>query len=82
MQLSRLYPDLKFIVQDRGPVLEQAKQKIWPRDAPECLEAGRVEFVEHDFFKPNPCHGADVYWLRYIMYVLWNALPSDTANRQ
>jgi len=24
--------------------------------------------MEHDFFKPNPVHGADVYWLRGILH--------------
>jgi hypothetical protein len=32
-----------------------------------ALREGRVTFVEHDFFKPNPVQDADVYWLRYIM---------------
>lgn len=67
MQLSQLYPQLKFVVQDRGPVLEQAKTEVWPQDNPRALKEGRVSFVEHDFFKPNPVKGADVYWLRYIL---------------
>jgi hypothetical protein len=25
--------------------------------------------MQHDFFDANPIRGADVYWLRYIMYV-------------
>jgi hypothetical protein len=65
--LSKIYPDLKFIVQDRAPALEQAQREIWPRENPEALNTGRVRFLEHDFFNPNPIVGADVYWLRYIL---------------
>jgi hypothetical protein len=28
---------------------------------------GRVKFMKHDFFTCNPVHGADIYWLRYIL---------------
>ncbi len=67
LQLCRLYPDLKFIVQDRAPVLKQAKQVVWPKENPSALAEGRVTFVEHDFFQPNPVRDAEVYWLRYIL---------------
>ena len=69
LQLSRLYPKLKFVVQDRGPVIEQGRSTVWPKENPAALADGRVEFMEHDFFEPQPVIGADVYWLRYIMYV-------------
>jgi hypothetical protein len=68
LQLSKLYPDLKFIVQDRAPVLEQAQTAVWPRENPDALKAGRVQFIPHNFFEPNPVHGADVYWLRYVIH--------------
>jgi chemotaxis methyl-accepting protein methylase len=29
---------------------------------------GRIEFMEHDFFKEQPVKGADVYLLRWIMH--------------
>ena len=64
-----MYPKLKFIVQDRGPVLQQAKEIVWPKENPSALAEGRVTFVEHDFFQPNPVRDAEVYWLRYILYV-------------
>ncbi|KAI4864285.1 S-adenosyl-L-methionine-dependent methyltransferase [Hypoxylon rubiginosum] len=68
LQLSHLYPDLKFVVQDRAPALKQAQTEVWPRENPAALKAGRVQFVEHDFFKSNPTPNADVYWLRYIIH--------------
>lgn len=55
-------------MQDRGPVLEQAEQEVWPKENPKALEEKRVSFMEHDFFKLNPVRNADVYWLRYILH--------------
>ena len=69
IQLSRLYPKLKFVVQDRGPVLEQGEHTVWPKENPQALTDGRVTFMQHDFFDVNPVKDADVYWLRYIMLV-------------
>ncbi|KAI9672395.1 MAG: hypothetical protein M1817_003417 [Caeruleum heppii] len=68
LQLSRIYPDLEFIVQDRAATLIHAEQKVWPAENPEALAEKRVAFMPHDFFKPNPVEGADVYWMRYIMH--------------
>jgi hypothetical protein len=69
IQLSKLYPKLKFVVQDRGPVLKQAENSVWPKENPGALAAGRVKFMEHDFFQKNPVQAAEVYWMRYIMCV-------------
>lgn len=55
------------MVQDRGPVLKQAQEEVWPKENPRALEDGRVRFVEHDFFERNPIEGADIYWLRAIL---------------
>lgn len=68
LQLSHIYPQLRFVIQDRAPALEQAQKEIWPRENPNALKSGRVQFQPHDFFEPNPVQGADVYWLRYILH--------------
>ncbi|KAK4244016.1 S-adenosyl-L-methionine-dependent methyltransferase [Corynascus novoguineensis] len=68
LQLSHIYPSLRFVVQDRGPVLKQGETELWPRENLGALQAGRVRFVQHDFFDENPIKGADVYWLRYIIH--------------
>ncbi|KAI1146766.1 S-adenosyl-L-methionine-dependent methyltransferase [Nemania diffusa] len=68
LQLSHICPDLRFIIQDRAPVLELAKKEVWPAENPGALAAGRVQFVPHDFFEPNPTPNAAVYWLRYILH--------------
>ncbi|RYP22781.1 hypothetical protein DL765_001490 [Monosporascus sp. GIB2] len=67
-QLSHVYPDLRFVIQDRAPVLRQAETEVWPRENPTALAAGRVQFVPHNFFDPNPVPDAEVYWLRYILH--------------
>lgn len=68
LQLCGLYPKLRLVVQDRGPVLKQAKEVVWPKENPTALAEGRVSFVQHDFFQSNPIQAAEVYWLRYILY--------------
>lgn len=66
LQLARLYPDLRFIVQDQDTATEQGVS-IWEKEYPEALESGRMQFIAHDFFKPNPVKGADIYWLRHVL---------------
>ncbi|PNH47456.1 hypothetical protein VD0004_g823 [Verticillium dahliae] len=68
LQLSHLYPDLKFVLQDRGPAIVKAQNEVWPRENPAALAAGRIQFVAHDFFEKNPVPEADVYWLRYVLH--------------
>lgn len=67
LQLSKVYPDLQFVVQDRGPVIKQGLESVWPKDNPDALKTGRVQFVEHSFFDKNPIEGAEVYYLRYVL---------------
>lgn len=69
LQLSKVYPDLRFVIQDRGPVIQQALESVWPNENPAALKDQRVQFMEHSFFDKNPVEGADVYYLRYVLYV-------------
>lgn len=69
IQLSHIYPELSFVVQDRAPVLQQAQNTVWPMENQSALDEGRVKFIPHSFFEGNPVKGADVYWLRYILYI-------------
>ena len=67
LDLSRKYPKLNFVVQDRPAVIEQAKG-IWQKENPDAL-ANRVTLMPHNFFDENPVKGAAAYLLRYIMCV-------------
>jgi hypothetical protein len=66
MQLHSTYPDLNLIVQDREPVVKQARE-AWENRHPSAVMQGKVNIVAHDFFQKNPVVGAEVYWLRHIM---------------
>lgn len=67
LQLSKLNPDLHLVLQDRKVTINKAKTEIWPKENPRALANGKIDFVEHDFFQPNPTPGADVYWLRSVL---------------
>lgn len=68
LDLAKMYPNLKFIIQDRPQVLEKAAY-LWTKEYPESLESRRVTMMPHDFFEANPIKGADVYLFRHILYV-------------
>ncbi|KAI2625786.1 putative O-methyltransferase [Hypoxylon sp. NC1633] len=70
LQLARLYPELRFIIQDQATATEQGFL-MWQNEFPEALESRRAQFVAHDFFKPNPIKGADIYWMRHVLHD-WN----------
>ncbi|KAI1104725.1 putative O-methyltransferase [Jackrogersella minutella] len=67
LQLARLYPELRFVVQDQAVATEQGVA-MWQKEFPEALESGRARFVTHDFFTPNPIKAADVYWMRHVLH--------------
>lgn len=69
LDLAKQFPNLRFIVQDRPHVVPLA-EKLWEHEMPQAVNAKRVEFMAHDFFKEQPIRGAEVYLMRYIMYVV------------
>jgi hypothetical protein len=52
------HPDLNLVVQDRPEVIAQAPG----------TKRDNLKFMEHDFFAPQPLHGADVYLFRWIFH--------------
>ncbi|KAK0705474.1 putative O-methyltransferase [Lasiosphaeris hirsuta] len=80
IELASKFPTLKFVVQDLDePVIRDA-------DARKPAEvADRVTFMAHNFFNPQPVHGADVYFVRAVLHnwsdkyaveVLRNLIPA------
>ncbi|CAD6937916.1 unnamed protein product [Tilletia controversa] len=67
MALASVFPNLSFTLQDRPEVIGQA-MKIWSAQYPQFVEQNRIQFMPHDFFKPQPILDADVYWIRYIAH--------------
>ena len=60
--LAQTHPHLHFIVQDLPDMIRGAQDAV-PADV-----AGRVEFMPHDFFLPQPVNAADVYLYRNIFH--------------
>ncbi|RYP34683.1 hypothetical protein DL766_002874 [Monosporascus sp. MC13-8B] len=67
LQLSELYPNLNFVVQDRPANIEKGKA-FWSERNPKALSSGRVRLMSYDFFQKNPIKDAEVYWLRAILH--------------
>lgn len=53
MLLAYAFPHLRFLVQDRAPVVEMG-EAAWRKRCPEFLDSGRATFQAHDFFTPQP----------------------------
>ncbi|KAI0314821.1 S-adenosyl-L-methionine-dependent methyltransferase [Amylostereum chailletii] len=65
--LANECPNLRFVLQDRGPPLEDAK-KYWDEELPGALDTERVVLQEHDFRAPPPEQNASVFLMRRIMH--------------
>ncbi|MCJ1264299.1 hypothetical protein MMC22_004170 [Lobaria immixta] len=63
--LARSFPDLTFVVQDLRENVDSGRATA--AQLPANI-ASRISFQEHDFFKPQPVHGAEVYLLRMILH--------------
>jgi hypothetical protein len=57
--LSKHHPQLRFIVQDREPIVRDAVE-YWKENLPNAVESGRVKLQAHDFFTPQPSRQEDV----------------------
>ncbi|KAF5379563.1 hypothetical protein D9757_009256 [Collybiopsis confluens] len=67
MDLLKVYPHLKLVLQDQPQVIEMAK-KFWKEDYPAGLELRQVEFVPFDFFKDAAMEGCDIYYIRFVLH--------------
>ncbi|GAA6037638.1 hypothetical protein JCM8097_006155 [Rhodosporidiobolus ruineniae] len=68
LELAKLAPQVKLILQDRPEVILGEAVKVWEAAMPEDVKNGRVQLMPHDFFKPQPIKGADVYFMRTIIH--------------
>jgi len=67
LPLSKLVPQLNIVLQDLAPLLKEAETVVWPKQHPDAISQRKVRFVPHDFFKPNPVKGADIYYVRNVL---------------
>ena len=63
--LAKAYPKLRFAVEDLAHSIENARHRAEPLPAE---VAPRMQFLVHDFFKPQPVTDAEVYLLRMILH--------------
>ncbi|KAF2231409.1 sterigmatocystin 8-O-methyltransferase precursor [Viridothelium virens] len=62
IQLAREFTHLKFIIQDRLVMLNEGRE-LWTDGLKD-----RVEFMEHDLFKPQPIHDASAFFMRHVTH--------------
>ena len=64
--ISKATKRIRFVVQDLPENIDQSQKHhdrgIQPQDT------SRIKFMAHDFFKPQPIVGADVYLFRWIFH--------------
>ena len=63
LELAKVHPGLKLILQDMPSVLNYAENVYWPQEYPQALEEKRVEFKPLDFFTESPVPECDVYFV-------------------
>ena len=64
MQLARTHTHLQLKLQDLPERVMQAQNEVWPKQCPEALKDGRIEFKAIDFFAESPIKGCDIYYVR------------------
>ena len=60
---------MRFIIQDREAASKDGRE-VWNKELPAYVKEERVQFMVHDFYTEQPVKDAEVYNLRYILYVL------------
>ncbi|KAF8177344.1 S-adenosyl-L-methionine-dependent methyltransferase [Mycena galopus ATCC 62051] len=67
LALAAKFPELRFVVQDLEPVIEQGKT-IWNNKMPSAISSGQVTLQVHDFFAPQPQTGAAVFMMKHVTH--------------
>ena len=87
LAIAKATKSLQFVVQDLPGVVTLAEKQMLQQFGKD--ETGRVRFMAHDFFAPQPVWGADVYFFRWILHnwsdkyclmILRNLLPALKAG--
>jgi hypothetical protein len=68
----KVFPHLNFIVQDVSPIMLAQGKSLWTGDF-----ESRVEFMQHDYFQPQPVHSATAFFTRQITH---NLTDEDTVR--
>ncbi|KZT18736.1 hypothetical protein NEOLEDRAFT_1142978 [Neolentinus lepideus HHB14362 ss-1] len=76
--LAKKFENLRFVVQDRVGVVKMGED-AWRERAPELLDGGRVMFLAHDFFTPQPT--LPVPPAVFLLRVITHDWPDDYARK-
>jgi 2-polyprenyl-3-methyl-5-hydroxy-6-metoxy-1,4-benzoquinol methylase len=68
LQLAKAHPHLMLKLQDLPERVIQAKNEVWPKQCPEAIAEGRIEFEAMDFFVDSPIPNCDVYYVRQSLF--------------
>ncbi|KAF2172651.1 hypothetical protein M409DRAFT_62405 [Zasmidium cellare ATCC 36951] len=66
--IASKFPHLHFIVQDLPESVSTARTAFEADHRLDASVKGRISFMDHDFFGPQPVKDADVYLLRMIIH--------------
>ncbi|KAJ7090732.1 O-methyltransferase [Mycena belliarum] len=67
LEIARIHPHLRFLVQDLEEVTLEGKE-FWAREHPSALSDGTIAFQAHDFLSPQPVTHAGIFLLRAILH--------------
>jgi len=80
LSLAKEFPQLKFVVQDRQPVVE-AGVEVWKKELPDALSSGRVQFQAHDFLAPQPRTDASIFFVKNVLHDWSNQYSSKILKQ-
>lgn len=66
--LAKRFPQLCFVIQDLAPMMEQA-EGVWRRELPDAIQTGRTRLMPHNIFAEQRVKDAEVYFMRYLLFV-------------
>ena len=68
VKVASKHPHLKFLIQDLPETIETAQKTFEADQSIDSAIKSRVQFMGHDFFKPQTVTDAHVYFLRMIIH--------------
>ncbi|KAF9460451.1 S-adenosyl-L-methionine-dependent methyltransferase [Collybia nuda] len=66
MQLYKQYSNLILKLQDLPERIQQAQKDVWPKECPEAVADGKIEFKAVDLSMETPIPNCDVYLVKSI----------------
>jgi len=80
IRVADMYPKLKFVVQDRAPVIADGIKRC-EQLKKDLITSGQISFQEHDFFTPQPIKNPSVFLMKHILHD-WSDVYAKKILRQ